>query len=102
MKHQEPDDMQEDPTEDGLEKPSKSARKREMSALQTLGEDLVNLNLQTLKALELPEPLYQAILDAKRFKQHGAKRRQLQFIGKLMRKIDPGPILAKLKKKQQG
>lgn len=78
------------------DKPSKSALKREMTDLQTLGADLVALSKDQLKKVELPDDLRDAVRDAQRFTQHGAHRRQLQFIGKLMRSIDPAPIQAAL------
>jgi len=78
-----------------LEPPSKSSRKREMQALQDLGEQLVALSPERLKKVPLPETLYEAIRAAQGFKME-ARRRQLQYIGKLMRKIDPEPIQAQL------
>ena len=71
---------------------SKSQRKRDMDALQDLGRELVELSKDTLKKMQLPEDLLTAILDYKRFTAHGALRRQLQYIGKLMRDVDPEPI----------
>jgi ribosome-associated protein len=79
-----------------FEKPSKSALKREMTELQVLGAELVGLSRDQLRKLDLPEPLLEAVRDAQRFTQHGAHRRQLQFIGKLMRTLDPVPIRAAL------
>ena len=81
--------------DDFLEPPSKSRRKREMQALQDLGEQLVALSPERLKKVPLPETLYEAIRAAQGFKME-ARRRQLQYIGKLMRKIDPEPIQAQL------
>ena len=81
--------------DDFLEPPSKSSRKREMQALQDLGEQLVALSPERLKKVPLPETLYEAIRAAQGFKME-ARRRQLQYIGKLMRKIDPEPIQAQL------
>ncbi|HJV06927.1 MAG TPA: ribosome biogenesis factor YjgA [Chromobacteriaceae bacterium] len=71
---------------------SKSQRKRDMDALQDLGKELVELSRDTLKKMDLPEDLLTALLDYKRFTAHGALRRQLQYIGKLMRDVDPEPI----------
>jgi len=78
------------------EKPSKSALKREMTELQGLGEDLAALSKDQLKRIDLPDDLRDALRDAQRFTQHEAHRRQLQYIGKLMRGIDPAPIRAAL------
>lgn len=83
------------PVED-VEKPSKSAIKREMSDLQALGAELVALSRDQLKKIELADDLRDAVRDAQRFTQHEAHRRQLQFIGKLMRNTDPEPIRAAL------
>jgi len=78
------------------EPPSKSQRKRDMDALQGIGAELVELNEQQLADIELPENLRDAVTDARRLRTHEARRRQLQYIGKLMRHIDPAPIRAKL------
>ena len=82
-------------------KPSKSARKREYIALQKLGEELVTLKPSELDSLPLDESLLEAVLEAKQMKAHGALRRQKQYIGKLMRHIDPEPLrieMAKLRR----
>src|SRR3954471_18017649 len=78
------------------ERPSKSQRKRDMAALQDLGTELVTLNADQLAQIELPERLSEAIADAQRISDFEGRRRQMQFIGKLMREIDPAPIRAKL------
>lgn len=83
-----------DQQEDG-EEVSKSQRKREMTALQDLGERMVRLNAAQLDQLELPELLREAVREAKRLTANGAIRRQRQYIGRLMRDVDPAPILAK-------
>jgi len=67
-----------------------------MHALQHLGEALVGLSPARLEMLELPEQLLEALEDARRMNQHEARRRQMQFIGRLMREIDPAPIEAQL------
>jgi ribosome-associated protein len=77
-------------------RPSKSQRKRDMAALQDLGTELVTLNADQLAHIELPERLHEAIVDAQRIRDFEGRRRQMQFIGKLMREIDPAPIRAKL------
>jgi len=79
------------------EKPSKTQRKLAMHGLQTLGERLVKLNPEQLDAIALPESLREAVQAARRITKHGARRRQLQYIGRLMRSIDPEPIREKLK-----
>ena len=77
-------------------RPSKSQRKRTMTALQDIGTELVMLNAGQLAQIELPERLTEAILEAQRIRDFEGRRRQLQFIGKLMREIDPAPIRAAL------
>ena len=76
--------------------PSKTQRKREMHELQELGAELVELSEQQFATIELPEQLRDAVMDARRITRFEARRRQLQYIGKLMRAIDPEPIRAKL------
>jgi ribosome-associated protein len=76
--------------------PSKSMRKREASAAQDLGTRLIALKEPELAALNLPETLQDAILLAKRITSRGGLARQRQYIGKLMRDIDPAPIEAAL------
>jgi ribosome-associated protein len=76
--------------------PSKTKRKRDMHALQALGEQLVVLSEEQLTRIELPDALREAVVDAKRIRSREARRRQLQFIGRLMREVDPAPIRAQL------
>jgi ribosome-associated protein len=79
-------------------KPSKSARKREYIALQKLGEELITLKVSDLDRLPLDDNLRDAVLEARQMKAHGALRRQKQYIGKLMRHIDPEPVRAEIAK----
>jgi len=67
-----------------------------MHELQALGVALVRLSDSQLEAIEIPEPLREALLEAKRIRSHEAKRRQMQYIGRLMRTIDPAPIRSRL------
>ncbi len=76
--------------------PSKSQRKRDMHALQDLGEQLVALSTDQLKKVPMPEALADAVREAKRMTKHEARRRQMQYVGKLMRHIDPEPLQAQL------
>lgn len=80
-------DLYEQPFEP-FEKPSKSARKREMTQLQNLGEALTHLTLKQLKKLELPAELVTAIKLTHGMPPKDARRRQVQFIGRLMRELD--------------
>ena len=85
----------EEPSYD-YEGPSKSRRKADAHALQTLGAELVALNRSQLAQVELPEGLRDAVEAAQRIHAHEGRRRQLQFIGKLMRFVDPAPIRLKI------
>src|SRR5271166_6137676 len=80
---------------------SKSARKREAASLQELGVKLSALPDQEIKDLDLPETLFIALRALRRLPSHGAQVRQRQYIGKLMRQIDPEPVLAKLALRKQ-
>ena len=73
---------------------SKSQLKREAHALLELGKKLVQLDKASLEKIPLPDNLLDAINNAKKIRQHGALKRQMQFIGKLMRKTDAEPIQA--------
>ena len=75
---------------------SKTKQKRAMHELQTLGEQLAELNAAQLAQIDLSEELREAIADAKRMTKHEARRRQMQYIGRLMRDVDPNYIREKL------
>jgi ribosome-associated protein len=75
---------------------SKTRRKKEMHELQALGVALVELPESQLALMQIAEELRQAVLEAKRITAHEGKRRQLQYIGRLMRDIDPVPLRAQL------
>lgn len=91
-------------TDDEFESPppSKTQRKQEAHARQDIGERLVQLSEERLGTLELTEELRRAVLEAKRLRAHGARRRQMQYIGKLMRRVEVEPILAQLDAVTQG
>ena len=86
---------------DEYDRPSKSALKREAEELQKLGEALIDLPDALLEQLPLPEALRDAVANARRFTSHGARLRQRQYIGKLMRKIEVEPIRRALDARQQ-
>jgi len=67
-----------------------------MTALQDMGAELVELGRERLAKIDLPEDLRDAVRDFQRFTAHEARRRQLQYIGRLMRDLDPEPIRAAL------
>ena len=73
---------------------SKSALKREMTRLQKLGEDLLTFKLSELAKLPITELLLEALTTAARIKHREGKRRQLQYVGKLMRREKPESIEA--------
>ncbi|MCP5264909.1 MAG: DUF615 domain-containing protein [Burkholderiaceae bacterium] len=85
-----------DPDDSRGARPSKTQRKHEMHALQALGEKLVPLSAERLAKLPLPPELLEAIELAQRISSREGRRRQLQFIGKLMRRIDADAIRAAL------
>ena len=72
---------------------SKTRRKQAMEELQSLGEELVALASDQVKRIDIPEELRAAVSEAQRMTRHDeAKRRQMQYIGKLMRNVDVEPI----------
>jgi len=86
-------DFNDDESLEEFQPPSKSALKRQMTALQELGETLVALSDRELQKIPIEdEALKTAILETRRIRSNSARRRHLQFIGKLMRDIDPEPI----------
>ncbi len=92
MKEREPIDW-------SLEPPSKSQRKRDMTALQKLGQDLTTLGKKQLEKLPLPDSLIAALAEYQRLpNSNEARRRQLQFIGRVMRDANHDEIQAELDK----
>jgi ribosome-associated protein len=75
------------PDDHGYDRPSKSQLKREMHALQTLGVALVELPKDAIKRMPMPEHLADAVHEARRITDHEGKRRQLQYVGKVMRSL---------------
>ena len=75
---------------------SKTQRKREMQALQDLGEELAALGTDKLAELDLPTRLLDAVLEAKRISKFGGRRRQMQYVGRLMRESDADAIRSQL------
>ncbi len=76
----------------GGDAPSRTELKRESSEVQKIGEDLLTLRADLMERLVLPEKLRDAVEDAKRITNFEGKRRQMQFIGKLMRQLDAGEL----------
>ena len=81
-----------DTENDEIEEISKSQQKRDMEALKKLGWRLLEFSDDALRQLALPDTLLDAIRTAQRIKSNSARKRQMQFIGKLMRDIDATPI----------
>lgn len=73
--------------------PSRSQKKRDMTALQSLAEQLMQLSPELVKKCGLPDYFIEEVLDAMSITSHEAKRRQTQYVGKLMRDIDPQPLI---------
>jgi ribosome-associated protein len=79
-------------TPDDEARPSKSQRKRDMHDLQMLGAALAELPPERLAATAMPDSLREAIAEYNRTRSHEGKRRQMQYIGKLMRQADAEPM----------
>ncbi len=77
---------------DPNEPPSKSQRKRDMLELQQLGESLAQLPRARIDVLDVPEALRDALREWARLRSFEGRRRHAQYIGKLMRKVDPEPL----------
>lgn len=75
-----------------FDRPSKTAQKKAMHELQALGEALLELPDKRLAAIGLPDRLLDAVREAQRITAHEGRRRQLQYVGKLMRHVDPEPV----------
>jgi len=72
--------------------PSRSSLKREAHARQDFGEALLKLSKRQLARLPLDDDLAKALAEAQQMHQHGAHKRQRQYIGKLLRKVDVEPL----------
>jgi ribosome-associated protein len=82
--------------------PSKTQLKAEADGKQALGEALLTLRADLMARLDLPVKLLDAIAEAKRITNFEGKRRQMQFIGKLMRPLDAAPIREAINEQQGG
>lgn len=87
--HEEPDPAH---GRGAYDRPSKSQLKRDSHELQALGEALAEMSAERLKKLDAPESLIEAVLEYKRTRSHEGRRRQMQYIGKLMRQADAEPL----------
>jgi ribosome-associated protein len=84
------------------DQPSKTELKAESQELQLLGKQLTALSNDQLDQLDLPELLRDALEELGRVGKHEATRRHMQYIGKLMRDLDPAPIRAQLDRWEMG
>ncbi|MBV8623584.1 MAG: DUF615 domain-containing protein [Herbaspirillum sp.] len=78
--------------EQEYDRPSKSQLKREMDALQKLGESLVAEPRDRVKRVPMPEDVREAILECQQIKDHEGRRRQMQYVGKKMRTLEPDEL----------
>ncbi|MAF01081.1 MULTISPECIES: ribosome biogenesis factor YjgA [Herbaspirillum] len=78
--------------EQEYDRPSKSQLKREMDALQKLGESLVAEPRDRVKRVPMPEDVRDAILECQQIKDHEGRRRQMQYVGKKMRTLEPDEL----------
>lgn len=85
----------EDFTED-TGRPSKTKQKEAMHELRDLGAELVELSVGQLKRINVPENIFDAVRECQKITAHGARRRQVAYLGKLMRGVDDEPIRAGL------
>jgi ribosome-associated protein len=85
-----------DAGDESEQRPSRSARKRQAEALQKLGVGLTRMRPAKLRELQqhlhLPEALFEALLEVHRLRSGPALARQRQYIGRLMREVEPEPI----------
>ena len=89
-------------TDDEFTEKSRTRLKKEAHALQRIGERLAGLSDDQLDRMELPGDLRQALTEVKTMHSHGARRRQMQFIGGIMRNVDITPIEQALLEIEQG
>ena len=88
--------MQEEDFTGDTGRPSKTKQKEAMHELRDLGAELVELSVGQLKRMNLPENILLAVRECQKITAHGARRRQIQYLGKLMRGVDDEPIRAGL------
>jgi ribosome-associated protein len=81
---------------------SRTQKKKEARDLQKVGEQLLSLTLEQLNDIHMPDELREAVLEAREMTRHGARRRQIKYIGALVREINPQPIIDALANLQPG
>lgn len=80
--------------EQQYDRPSKSQLKREMTALQELGEELVEQPKDRVLRVPMPDDVREVILECQKIKDHEGRRRQMQFVGKKMRSLEDDEVAA--------
>ncbi len=75
-----------------IARPSKTRLKQVSHDLQSLGVALVEMSEERLRKLDMPESLFDALVTYKSTRSHEGRRRQMQYIGKLMRRVDTEPL----------
>lgn len=80
--------------EQKYDRPSKSQLKREMTALQELGEELVSQPKDRVMRVPMPEDVREVILECQKIRDHEGRRRQMQFVGKKMRTLEDDEVAA--------
>ncbi len=88
--------MQEEDFTEDTGRPLKTKQKEVMHELRDLGAELVELSVGQLKRINVPENIFDAVRECQKITAHGARRRQIQYLGKLMRGVDDEPIRAGL------
>ena len=81
---------------------SRTQKKKEAHMLQKLGEQLLSLTAEQLNTIDMPDELRDAVLEVWEMTSHGARRRQIKYIGALVRETDPQPIMDALANIQYG
>lgn len=89
-------------SDEDMEYRSKTQKKKEASSLQDLGRKIVALSEEQIKGMGLPVELYDAVLCARTIRSRSALRRQMQFIGALMRRLDAAPVQEALRNIERG
>lgn len=92
------DFVEETDSEQPEERPSRTRKKKAAEELQKLGEFLVEMAESEVERLDISPELKKALSTARSLTKHGAKKRQLQYIGTLMREVDTEPLVAIIEK----
>jgi ribosome-associated protein len=74
------------------QRPSKTQKKQQSHDLQALGKALAELSAERFAAIAMPESLRDAIAEFRRTKSFEGQRRQMQYVGKLMRSADEAAL----------